>query len=288
MSVQIAQFDDPINPQGWAQEPLFRRLRCEFPKIEWSYHPTVLVRSWEEYDGPEIENGRQGMPATCATVSEQSGMPIDEYLWFDDPPSSSTAACRAIAAVSEQEETAAVRLLRALREATFIRRTNVSDREQLESVIDAVPEFDSEAVTDALEREVEDRLTAHEKQASAVDAPGVIRTNGSRLTLPTLVVSDEKGDEERGLSGRHEFERYLELVREVSGQEPQRNTLSVREVIERFSSAGWISTTELAELADLPYQDAREIATEASDDAVERTFASESFFRDPAFVGETD
>lgn len=279
----IAQFDDPIDPHGWALEPTVRRLKLAFPDLEWTLHPTVLVSSWDEYRGPELENGRRGMPATCARLSERSGMPIDEFLWFDDPPTSSTDACRTLAAAESQGPTAGERLLRALREATFVRRTNVSDPEALRSIVAAVPDLDAEAVWAAVDDGTADETLEGHRGAAALDADGV-RMAGDRPELPTLVVSD--GTTARGISGRRPFGAYRDLVAEVTGLEAREEAPTVEAVAERFSAAGWISTTELAELTGQPYDEARTNAEALCDDGelVERSFASEPFWRRPEYV----
>jgi len=162
MAPEIVQFADPLNPLGWVAEPTRRRVALAYPDVEWTVRPVGMVESWDAYHGPEVEGGRAGMAATCARLAEEYGMPIDEYLWFDDPPESSWPACRAIAAAGLQDEAdardragtapgLATRLLRACREATFARRRSVSDDATLRAVIDSVPDLDADALAAALD-----------------------------------------------------------------------------------------------------------------------------------------
>lgn len=278
----IEHFDDPLNPHGWAVEPALRRLRTSFPELSWTVRPTVLVDSWEAYEGPEFENGRAGAAATCARVSERSDMPIDEYLWFEDPPSSSLDACRAVAAAAEQGDAAGQAALRALREATFIRRTNVSDREALRSALSSASRVDAGAVLDALEDGTADSaLAAHRDAGEDLSAAGV-QLVGDRPRLPTVVVRAD--GEARGLSGRRNYGSYRGAVADVTGLEPVAERPDVEEVLDRFSPEGWVSAAELSALVGEP-QDAvadRAAAVAEAGDAVGRTFASERFWRRPA------
>lgn len=281
---RIEHYDDPLNPHGWGLEPAIRRLRMAFPDLSWTFNPTVLVGSWEEFEGPEFENGRQGAAATCAQVSERSNMPIDEYLWFEDPPSSSTVACQAIATAADQGHTVVQRVLRALREATFIGRTNVSEPEALDRVLSSVPEVDTQAILAALEDgTAEAALSSHRRSARELDVDGVQQV-GDRPRLPTVVVRGE--DEAKGISGRRRYGSYRGIVRDVIGLEPEENRPSVEDVLDRFSREGWVSTTELSLLVGEPYDAVRTRAEElaATNEAIERSFASESFWRRPGSV----
>lgn len=285
----ITVFDDPLDPYGWALQPAVRRLAVAFPDVERRIRAVPLADSWDDYGGPEIRGGKAGMAATCAQVSEESGMPIDEYLWFDDAPGSPLPGCRAVAgaAVAGPEETdPAARAMRALREATFIRRVNVATDEGLRATLSAVPGVDAEAVTDAMaDGRADGELDAHRGEARSLDAAG-IRRAGDRPVLPTVVVAD--GEDARAVSGQANYARYREAVEAVTGTSPVDERPSVGAALERFSPEGWVAARELSELADRPYDDAVAAAREV-EGIVERSFASEPFFRTAEYVeGEAD
>jgi len=286
--VRIEQFDDPLNPYGWAIEPAVRRLAVAFPDLTWELHPTVLVDAWDDVDGPEFENGKQGAAATCARVSERSNMPIDEYLWFEDPPTSSAPACRAVTAALARDGDAGRRVLRALREATFIRRTNVTGTDALRSVLGEVSGVDADALVAALD---DDETTAalgrHREAAAAADADGVQRV-GDRPRLPTLVVHGDDGS--KGVSGWRNYATLRGVVTDVTGLEPADDRPPVAAALERFSPEGWVSVTELEALAGAPHDVVAERAGElvAAGEAVEREFAAESFWRLAEFVADAD
>jgi putative protein-disulfide isomerase len=284
--VRIEQFDDPLNPYGWAIEPAVRRLSVAFPDLTWELHPTVLVEDWDDVDGPEFENGKQGAAATCARVSERSNMPIDEFLWFEDPPTTSAPACRAVAAALADDDDAGRRVLRALREATFIRRTNVSGTDALRSVLEDVHGVDAEAVLAALDGDdAAAAMETHREAAAAADADGVTRV-GDRPQLPTLVVHGADGAQ--GLSGWHNYATVRGVVTDVADLDPADERPPVEAALERFSPEGWVSVTELEALAGVPHDAVAEQAGDlvAAGDAVEREFAAESFWRLAEFVDD--
>jgi protein-disulfide isomerase-like protein with CxxC motif len=62
-------------------------------------------------------------------VRTLSGMPLEERLWYEDPPASSYPGCIAVKAAERQGPVAAERYLRLLREAVMLQRRNIARRE---------------------------------------------------------------------------------------------------------------------------------------------------------------
>lgn len=277
MIAAIELYDDPINPHGWALAPVLRRLRVAFPDADWRVRPIVLVDSWADYDGPEIDGGRQGMAAVCAQLSERSGMPIDEYLWFESPPSSSTDACRAVAAASPSTAAAT---MRTLREAIYARRTDISDPATLRDVLATVPGLDAAEVADALQDGSADDALARHREAAPLDLDGVTAV-GDRPELPTLVASGTGGT--AGISGRRRYDEYRDVVADATGLDPRSDVPDLVDIVERFSPEGWVATAELAAVMDEPVQTVRERAADLADagELRRREFAAEPFWRVP-------
>lgn len=273
----IDLFDDPINPHGWTLEPAVRRLRVEFPDAEWRVRPVVLVPSWETFEGPEIDGGRGGMAAACAQLSERSGMPIDEFVWFQNPPTSSTDACRAVAAAASQGT--AMAALRALREATFLKQVDVSDRDELYRVLSSVAGLDAEAALAAVEDGSADEALDRHRRA-AVEAADARRVD-DRCELPTVVVSGANGA--AGFSGRQPYETYRDGVVAATELAPTGDRPDLQAAIERFSPEGWVSAAELSAVLGDAASDVRDRAQElvAEDALDEREFAAESLWRIP-------
>ncbi len=274
----IDVYADPLDPRGWGSEPAVRRLRLALPEADWRLRPVVMVPDWERYTGPEFRS-RGAAPAACSRVSEESGMPIDEYLWFDDPPESSAPASRGVAAALEQGTEAGWRFLRASREATYLRRTNLDSEAAVLDLASSVPDLDAEAFEGALD--------AGPELPDVSDATSVsgVEDAGGRPSLPTVVVRGDAG--ERGHSGFADAATLEHIVQAATGAAPDRPSLSVAEAVERFSPEGWLAPIELSALSGLGYDDAVGAAREVGT-AVERSFASEPFFRSEAYVEERD
>lgn len=274
METTIQVYADPLDPRGWGSEPALRRLRLTLPDADWQLRPVAMVPGWERYDGPELP-GREAAPATCSRVSEESGMPIDEFLWFEDPPERSGPAVRGVAAALEQGTEAGWRFLRACREAMYVRRTNLDTESAVIELAASVPGVDGDALEAA--------LTAGPELPDVSDATDVhgVEAAGDRPALPTIVVRGDAG--ERGISGFADAASLDHVVEAATGATPEPPTVSVPEAVERFSAEGWVAPIELSALAGLGYDDAVD-AAEAADGIAERTFASEPFFRAAEYV----
>jgi len=268
--VAIEIYDDPVNPHGWGVEPMVRRLRVECPDADWRVHPTTLVETWERYDGPEFPRGRQRVPATCSRVSEETGMPIDEYLWFDDPPSTSRPACAGIAAVTDPGSPARTRLVRAAREATMLHQTNLDSMAAVRELVATTLGPDRAAAVPA----TADAGPVPDGDELG-DVPGV-EWVGDRPRLPTVVAT--AGADRRGVSGAVDVGALRELVAAVTGETPTPRTDTVAAAIDRFSPAGWLCGAELVAVTGRPYQETLETAT-ALADVTTREFAAEPFVR---------
>jgi len=296
MAPEIVLFDDPLDPRGWVLEPVRRRVAFAFPDVEWTVRAVGMVESWDAYDGAEVEGGRAGMAAACARLAEQYGMPIDEFLWFDDPPTSSWPACRAIAAAGLQDETAdavdgpvaARRLLRATREATFARRRSMSDERALETLVAGVPGLDGDAVAAALaDGRADAAFEAAREAAAALDAPGVTRSGG-RCELPAVLVRAD--GEARVVSGIADFAAYRETMAAVAGLDPVEGTPDVAAVLARFSPEGWVARAELEHLTGLGVAEVEAAAGDLveSGELLEERFAAEPFWRLAGYVEDDE
>lgn len=271
----IHVYADPLDPRGWGSEPALRRLRLALPDADWELRPVVMVNDWDSYRGPEFQS-RGSAAAACSRVSEESGMPIDEFLWFEDAPAGSAPATHGVAAALEQGETAGWRFLRAAREATYIGRTNLDTESAVVELASSVPDLDTEAFEAA--------LTAGPALPDPSDATDVhgVEDAGDRPALPAIVV--EGSVETRGHSGFADAASLDHVVQSATGSAPEPPQIDVTEAVERFSAEGWLAPIELSALAGVGYDEAVDAARDA-DGVSEQEFASEPFFRAESSVG---
>jgi predicted DsbA family dithiol-disulfide isomerase len=129
--LHITYFTDPLCSWSWAFEPQWRRLRVECgDQLTWRYHMAGMISDWQQYSDPLNDVNRPvQMGPQWYQVRTLSGMPLEERLWYEDPPASSFPGCIAVKAAERQGPVAGERYLRLLREAVMLRRRNIARRE---------------------------------------------------------------------------------------------------------------------------------------------------------------
>jgi len=131
--IEIVYYTDPLCSWSWAFEPQWRRLRYEFAgQLRWRYVMGGLIADWQRFSDPlnAVERPAQMGPQWYA-IRQSTGVPLDERIWHEDPPSSSYPACVAYHAAARQGAEQGERYLRALREAAMLDRRNIARREVL-------------------------------------------------------------------------------------------------------------------------------------------------------------
>jgi putative protein-disulfide isomerase len=174
-------------------EPHWRRLRFEFDgQLTWRYVMGGMVRDWSSYrDELNVVHRPSQMGPQCYQARHLTGMPIDERIWHEDPPSSSYPACLAVKAAARQGFEAGEAYLRRLREAVMLGRRNVARGDELVANAEDVArrhrgdfDFDVARFTDdLLGSEVRDAFHADLKE-----------TLGAKISrFPTLLLRTGEG-----------------------------------------------------------------------------------------------
>jgi putative protein-disulfide isomerase len=148
--LHIAYYTDPLCSWSWAFEPQWRRLRQECgDQLTWRYHMAGMISNWQQYSDPINDISRPiQMGPQWYQVQAVSGMPLEDRLWFEDPPSSSYPGCVAVKAAEAQGAEAGERYLRLLREAAMLQGRNIARRQvrvEIAAELQALlPSFDAE------------------------------------------------------------------------------------------------------------------------------------------------
>lgn len=164
-AVAVVYYTDPLCSWSWAFEPQWRRLRFEVgDRLAWRYRMGGMIPDWARYSDPVNAVSRPlQMAPQWFHVRHLTGMPIDERIWFEDPPDSSYPACIAVKAAERQSPQAAERYLRHLREAVMLDRRNIARRAVILAVAD-------ELAADDLSRGAPERFDADRFRRDLDDA----------------------------------------------------------------------------------------------------------------------
>jgi predicted DsbA family dithiol-disulfide isomerase len=131
--LEITYYTDPLCCWSWAFEPQWRRLRYEFSgRIKWRYRMGGMLPDWNSFTDPlnSVQRPVQ-MGPVWMEARHTSGMPMEDKVWFLDPPASSYQACIAVKCAGLQSAEAAEWYLRKVREAVMLHAKNISRREVL-------------------------------------------------------------------------------------------------------------------------------------------------------------
>jgi predicted DsbA family dithiol-disulfide isomerase len=134
--VEVTYYTDPLCSWSWAMEPEWRRVRNEFgDRMAWRYRMGGMIADWSSYRDPlnDVAVPAQ-MGPRWMEVGRMLGVPIDPYIWEEDPPASSYPACVAVKAAERQGREQGERYLLRLREAVMRERRNIARRDVLIAV----------------------------------------------------------------------------------------------------------------------------------------------------------
>jgi len=126
--LDIFYYTDPDCSWCWATEPLIKKIKEEYiGQIRLTYRMGGLLEKWDNFFDSLNQIGRPEQVAPhWVEVAKRSGMPIDEKIWYEDPPTSTYPGCIAYKAALFQDELRAEIYLRRLREAVLTERRNIS------------------------------------------------------------------------------------------------------------------------------------------------------------------
>ncbi|MDX5435761.1 MAG: DsbA family protein [Pontibacter sp.] len=132
-SVEIEVYTDPLCCWSWAFEPQWRKLRYEYSgRLKWRYVMGGLIPNWDSFQDPMNAVSRPlQMGPLWMEAKHISGMPMQDTVWYKNPPSSSYPACIAVKAAEMQGPVVAEAYLRKVREAVMLHGQDISEWEVL-------------------------------------------------------------------------------------------------------------------------------------------------------------
>ena len=255
--VEIIEYTDPGCSWAWGSEPKLRLLRWRHGhRLRWRRVLGGLVGDMLAYDPDfDAEQRAPDYAAYWASVSEHTGMPAPDPL--HRMYASTEPACLAVTAAARQGEQVADRVLRRLREATFVHGHPPDDRDRIAEALATVPgldrdrllgDLDGEEVRAAFQRDWEaTRRPDPEVLELDEEGPGAGNAKHAeghwRYVFPTIVV--RSGDDRRIVPGWKPYEDYVAALEalEPGVTADARPDPTPAEVLETFGS---VTDTELA------------------------------------------
>lgn len=131
--VDITYYTDPLCCWSWAFEESWQKLQQEFEgTLNIRYKMSGLISDWKNFTDPVNNVSRPiQMGPVWMEAKHITGVPINDLVWINDPPSSSYPSCIAVKTAALQSPAAEVLYLRKVREAVMIDGRNISRQETL-------------------------------------------------------------------------------------------------------------------------------------------------------------
>ena len=138
--IDLYYVTDPICSHCWALEPVLRKFEAQYAQY-FNMHTLMggLLESWDGFtDTANGINDPVDVAEHWKEVAEQSRMPIDGILWYDNPIASSFIPSRVFKVIHKQNPELANIFLRRAREALFAFNKNIAQDNMLIDLVNKV------------------------------------------------------------------------------------------------------------------------------------------------------
>lgn len=197
---------DPICSHCWALEPVLRKFQMQYG--HYFTIQTIMGGLLEKWDGFQDKgngiNGPQDVAMHWREVGENSRMPIDGTLWYDNPVHSSFVPSRVFKVIQQIGKQQALIFLRRAREAVFVFNQNIADNQVLINIVNKLGLDGKDIVNKASLPQAEQLL---------LEDFAVARELGVRA-FPTVIIvnSDNRGVK---IVGARTFDNYANGLQQV-------------------------------------------------------------------------
>jgi len=136
--VELTFYTDPLCCWSWALLAEIEKLERAFPeKICVEICMGGMIQSWNNFEDPlNSVNRPSQMGPIWMDAKAKTGIPFDDRIWVDDPPSSSFPACIAVKTAELQSKAMARDFLILLMRGVMLEGKNISKPEILVEIAD--------------------------------------------------------------------------------------------------------------------------------------------------------
>jgi predicted DsbA family dithiol-disulfide isomerase len=201
--IEIYTFIDPLCPECWALEPIFKKLQIEYGKYFSIKH--VLSGRITNLNLSKKKN-YENIAELWEKTASRSGMSCDGTLWLENPIDSPYIVSIAIKAAELQGRRAGLRFLRKLQELLFLEKQNISNLVVLQECAENVGLDVQEFISDI----------HSESAAKAFQCDLKITSEMDVNEIPTLVFFNENSEDEGiKITGTYPYEVYEQILEEM-------------------------------------------------------------------------
>lgn len=210
-TIDLYYVTDPICSHCWAMEPVLRRFVEQYGDY-FNFH-TVMGGLFKKWDGGTVDaangiNGPTDVAGHWREVGEQTRMPIDGTLWYNNPVHSSSPPSRVFKVIQKQNEALAHVFLRRVREAVFAFDQNIAEKSILVEIISKLGLDGEEIVNEAELPSGQQLLNEDFALAANLGARG----------FPTIVMVNEQNKGVK-IVGARSLENYVTGLKQILNAE---------------------------------------------------------------------
>ncbi|MFD0952645.1 DsbA family protein [Virgibacillus natechei] len=210
-TIDLYYVTDPICSHCWAMEPVLRRFVEQYGDY-FNFH-TVMGGLLEKWDGGTVDaangiNGPTDVAGHWREVGEQTRMPIDGTLWYNNPVHSSYPPSRVFKVIQKQNEALAHVFLRRMREAVFAFDQNIAEKSILVEIVSKLGLDGEEIVNEAELPSGQQLLNEDFALAANLGARG----------FPTIVMVNEQNKGVK-IVGARSLENYVTGLKQILNAE---------------------------------------------------------------------
>lgn len=238
--LDIFYYTDPDCSWCWATEPLIKKVQEEYAgQVRLTFRMGGLLEKWDNFFDSLNQIGRPEQVAPhWVEVARRSGMPIDEKIWYEDPPASTYPGCIAYKAALFQDPSLAEVYLRRLREAVMTERRNIARESVLFGIAEEVG-LDMDLFRKAF-------LTGPAREAFNED---LREARGRGITgFPTLVIRNSIG-REITLVGYRPYKDYENAMKRLATEALHK--MPLLPIIDFIRKYGHVATEEVARVYEM-------------------------------------
>lgn len=236
--IELYTFIDPLCPQCWSLEPIFKKLQVEYGSY---FRVRTLVAG-----RLQLISKTNGIKRRKKRISYlESKMPCDSDIWLEKTLDSSYLPAIAIKAAELQGPQAGARFLRKLRERFFLHNENITDKDVILKCATLASLDGAEFEKDLYSESAKKALRCDMKLTNEMDVD----------VVPTFVFfNDNIEDEGIKVSGHYPYYVYVQILEEMLGFTP---IPQAPKSLEQFlSDYEFVATVEVASVFDITEEEA--------------------------------
>lgn len=246
--VEIYLFIDPLCPECWVIDPIIKKLQMEYGHyLRLKTFIGISPDKSSFQSGRNLQNRVQDMANSYHETACRTGIPCEGDVWYENPLTTPYTAAMAIKAAEMQGKSIGSKYSRRIREALFLKKKNIADKNVL---------IDCARHIDGMDIEAFEADLASDEPKKALESDMQTTNDMNIDTVPSMVILGEDPNEPGiKIKGNYSYSIYVDILEDLLGKPLEKCPLISIEQFVSFYSV--VAEKELAIIYDLSIEDVR-------------------------------